>query len=292
MVQAMSTETSSVTVVPTQVALEGGGFQIRRAFPVAGLSYFDPILLIDEMGPVTYGPGEAIGAPDHPHRGFETVTYIIDGAMEHEDSHGHRGALRPGDVQWMTAGAGVIHSEMPAAEILRDGGRVHGFQIWVNLPKALKLTTPRYQEYLSASLPVVTGAGTWVRVIAGELDGRRSPIETTVPTTMLHVKLAANARLAISLAPGSNAIVHTIDGDGRVADTALGDHHVALIGNAPATLELAAGETGFEALVLAGMPLDEPVARYGPFVMNTRDEIEQAFRDYQAGRFGGIARTN
>jgi redox-sensitive bicupin YhaK (pirin superfamily) len=288
----MSTETSSITVVPTQVALEGGGFQIRRAFPVAGLSYFDPILLIDEMGPVTYGPGEAIGAPDHPHRGFETVTYILDGAMEHEDSHGHRGALRPGDVQWMTAGAGVIHSEMPAAEIMRDGGRVHGFQIWVNLPQALKLTTPRYQEYASASLPVVTGAGTWVRVIAGEFDGRSSPIETTVPTTMLHVKLAADAGLPIALAPGSNAIVHAIDGHGRVADTPLGDHHVALIGNAPATLELAAGDSGFEALVLAGMPLGEPVARYGPFVMNTRDEIEQAFRDYHAGRFGEIARAN
>ncbi len=156
----MSTKTSSsITVVPTQVALEGGGFQIRRAFPVAGLSYFDPILLIDEMGPVNYGPGEAIGAPDHPHRGFETVTYIIEGAMEHEDSHGHRGALRPGDVQWMTAGAGVIHSEMPAAEILRDGGRVHGFQIWVNLPRAQKLATPRYQEYRERELAGRHAAG-------------------------------------------------------------------------------------------------------------------------------------
>jgi redox-sensitive bicupin YhaK (pirin superfamily) len=288
----MNTHTSSITVVPTQVQLEGGGFQIRRAFPVAGLSYFDPILLIDEMGPVTYGPGEAIGAPDHPHRGFETVTYIIEGAMEHEDSHGHRGALRPGDVQWMTAGAGVIHSEMPAAEIMRDGGRVHGFQIWVNLPKAQKLSTPRYQEYSSERLPVVTGPGTWARVIAGELGGQRSPIETTVPTTMVHVKLDENARLSVPIAAGSNAIVHTIGGDGRIGDTALADHHVALIGNAPATLEIAAGANGFEALVLAGMPLDEPVARYGPFVMNTKAEIEQAFRDYQAGRFGEIARTN
>jgi quercetin 2,3-dioxygenase len=288
----MNTQTPSITVVPTQVALEGGGFQIRRAFPVAGLSYFDPILLIDEMGPVTYGPGEAIGAPDHPHRGFETVTYVIDGAMEHEDSHGHRGALRPGDVQWMTAGAGVIHSEMPAAEILRDGGRVHGFQIWVNLPKAQKLAMPRYQEYSSERLPVVVGPGTWARVIAGELDGRRSPIETTVPTTMVHVKLDADARLVLPVAAGSNAIVHTIDGAGGVQGTPLADHRVALIADAPASLELASGPHGFEALVLAGMPLGEPVARYGPFVMNTKAEIEQAFRDYQAGRFGEIARTN
>jgi redox-sensitive bicupin YhaK (pirin superfamily) len=290
--EAMNTQTSSITVVPTQVALEGGGFQIRRAFPVAGLSYFDPILLIDEMGPVTYGPGEGIGAPDHPHRGFETVTYVLDGAMEHEDSHGHRGSLHPGDVQWMTAGAGVIHSEMPAKEIMEDGGRVHGFQIWVNLPKSLKLSTPRYQEYPSTSLPVVTGPGSWARVIAGELDGKKSPIETTVPTTMVHVKLDPHARLSIPLAAGSNAIVHTIDGEGRVSDTRLADHQAALIADAPAQLDLAAEGNGFEALVLAGRPLNEPVARYGPFVMNTREEIEQAFRDYQAGRFGEIARTN
>lgn len=288
----MHTQTPSITVVPTQVTLEGGGFQIRRAFPVAGLSYFDPILLIDEMGPVTYGPGEGIGAPDHPHRGFETVTYVLDGAMEHEDSYGHRGSLRPGDVQWMTAGAGVIHSEMPAKEIMERGGRVHGFQIWVNLPRAQKMATPRYQEYAAEQLPVVTGPGSWARVIAGELDGRRSPIETTVPTTMVHVKLETNARLALPIAPGSNAIVHTIEGSGRVLDTAFSDHRVALIGDAPAVLDLTADAGGFEALVLAGMPLREPVARYGPFVMNTQAEIRQAFEDYQAGRFGEIARTN
>ena len=288
----MNTQTTSITVVATHVQLEGGGFQIRRAFPVAGLSYFDPILLIDEMGPIVYGPGEGIGAPDHPHRGFETVTYVLDGAMEHEDSHGHRGSLRAGDVQWMTAGAGVIHSEMPAQEIMDNGGRVHGFQIWVNLPKSQKLATPRYQEYASASLPVVTGPGTWARVIAGELDGKTSPIETTVPTTMMHVKLDAGASLAIPVPAGSNAIVHTIDGGGSVEATLLADHQVALIANAPARVHLRAGDGGFEGLVLAGMPLNEPVARYGPFVMNTKAEIETAFRDYQAGRFGEIARTN
>ncbi len=287
----MSTATTSITVVPTEISREGGGFLIRRAFPVAGLSYFDPILLVDEMGPVNYGPGEAIGAPDHPHRGFETVTYVLEGAMEHEDSHGHRGALRSGDVQWMTAGAGVIHSEMPAAEILRDGGRVHGFQIWVNLPQALKMTTPRYQEYKSEQLPVVREPGVWTRVIAGEHDGSRSPIETTVPTTMLHVKLDPGAHAELALPKGANGVVHTIDGAGTIEGTALGDHRVALIANAPGVIHLIAGEQGFEALVLAGQPLNEPVARYGPFVMNTRAELETAFRDYQAGRFGEIART-
>ncbi len=289
---AMMSDTGTRTrVVPTQQTLEGGGFRIRRPFPVAGLSHFDPVLLVDEMGPVVYGPGEAVGAPDHPHRGFETVTYLIDGSMEHEDSHGHRGALRPGDVQWMTAGAGVIHSEMPAREILEHGGRVHGFQIWLNLPQALKLTQPRYQEYKSAQLPVIVGKGRWVRVIAGEVEGQRSPIETTIPSTMLHVKLDRRAATDIPVPAGSNVVVHTIDGGGTVGDDVLVDHQVALIENAPATVHLAAGMDGFEALVIAAMPLGEPVARYGPFVMNTRAEIEQAFSDYQAGRFGEIARV-
>ena len=288
----MALEMSRTAVVPAQRTVEGGGFVVHRPFPVPALSYFDPFLLIDEMGPVDYGPGEAVGAPDHPHRGFETVTYIIEGAMEHEDSHGHRGAIRDGDVQWMTAGAGVIHSEMPAADILARGGRMHGFQIWVNLPRALKLSQPRYQEYARTELPVVEGNGRWVRVIAGEVDGRRSPIETTVPTTLLHVRLDPGAASDVAIAPGSNAIVHAIAGSGSVGPTPLRAHDVALITSAPTTLRLAAaaGEA-LDALVLAGVPLNEPVARYGPFVMNTREEIGQALDDLRAGRFGEIART-
>src|SRR5690349_17969863 len=139
-------------IVPAQQVTEGGGFVVRRPFPVQGLSHVDPFLLIDEMGPVDYAPGKAVGAPDHPHRGFETVTYLLEGGMEHEDSHGHRGSLRPGDVQWMTAGAGVIHSELPSSEMIRSGGRMHGFQIWVNLPKRLKMVQPRYQEYNASQL--------------------------------------------------------------------------------------------------------------------------------------------
>jgi redox-sensitive bicupin YhaK (pirin superfamily) len=288
----MALDLSRITVVPATRTVEGGGFVVHRPFPVQTLSYVDPFLLIDEMGPVDYAPGKAIGAPDHPHRGFETVTYIIEGAMEHEDSHGHRGAIRNGDVQWMTAGAGVIHSEMPAADILEHGGRMHGFQIWVNLPKALKLSTPRYQEYAAAQLPVVEGDGRWVRVIAGEFDGRRSPIETTVPTTMMHVRLAPHANATFRIAPGSTAIVHTIDGSGKVEATPLRAHDVALIPGAPETLRLEAGDEPFDALLLAGIPLNEPVARYGPFVMNTRAEIAQAVDDFNAGRFGEIARTN
>ena len=287
----MVLELSRTTVVPAQRTVEGGGFVVHRPFPVPALSYFDPFLLIDEMGPIDYAPGKAVGAPDHPHRGFETVTYIIDGAMEHEDSFGHRGAIRDGDVQWMTAGAGVIHSEMPAADILANGGRMHGFQIWVNLPRDLKMTAPRYQEYSHAELPVVEGGGRWVRVIAGEVDGHRSPIETTVPTTLLHVRLEPGAASDFTIAPGSNAIVHTIAGSGSVGPPALREHDVALITTAPPTLHLAASANEpFDALVLAGTPLNEPVERYGPFVMNTRAEIRQALDDLQAGNFGVIAR--
>ncbi len=251
----MALETSSITVVPAHRTVEGGGFVVHRPFPVPQLSYVDPFLLIDEMGPVDYAPGEAIGAPDHPHRGFETVTYIIEGAMEHADSHGHRGAIRDGDVQWMTAGAGVIHSEMPAADILAKGGRMHGFQIWVNLPKALKMTAPRYQEYASAQLPVVTGNGTWVRVIAGEVDGQRSPIETTVPTTLLHVRLDPGTTRAFTIAAGSTAIVHTIAGNGMVDATPIRSHDVAIVEHAAETLRLTAGDEPLDVLVLAGTPL-------------------------------------
>ena len=279
--EAMSdTAVTRVHVVPTQQTVEGGGFKIRRPFPVAGLSHFDPILLVDEMGPVDYGPGEAIGAPDHPHRGFETVTYLIDGAMEHEDSHGHRGALRAGDVQWMTAGVGVIHSEMPAREILERGGRVHGFQIWVNLPRALKMSQPHYQEYASAQLPLIEEDGRWIRVIAGEVEGRRSPIETTAPSTMLHVKLAPHGATTVPVPAGSNAIVHTIAGSGGVLDELLADHRVALIEHAPDALQLTAGHDGFEALVIAAMPIGEPVARYAPQVAPDaiRSDIEKALK--------------
>jgi len=283
---------STISIVPAQQFSEGGGFLVRRPFPVAGISYVDPFLLVDEMGPADYGPGEAVGAPDHPHRGFETVTYMIDGAMEHEDSHGHRGAIRGGDVQWMTAGAGVIHSEMPAADILERGGKMHGFQIWVNLPKDKKLSQPRYQEYGGGTLPEYREEGRWVRVIAGEAGGRRSPIETTVPTTMLHVRLDPDAAAAFDIAPGSNAIVHAIAGAGSVLDRALNEHEVAIVEDAPSKIAVSAGAAGLEVLLLAGTPLHEPVARYGPFVMNTREEVQRAFEDFHAGRFGEIARVH
>lgn len=279
-----------IRIVPAQEFVEGGGFRVHRPFPVQGLPQFDPFLLIDEMGPVDYAPGEAIGAPDHPHRGFETITYIIDGWMQHEDSHGHRGDLRNGDVQWMTAGSGVIHSEMPAEELRRNGGRMHGFQIWVNLPREQKMTQPRYQEYSSHQLPIVESGGAWVRIIAGEYGGKRSPIGTTVPTTMFHVRLARDTAATFAIPRASNAIVYAIGGGASTGGKKIASHDVALVERAPDSIVLHAGPEGFEGLVLSGTPLNEPVVRYGPFVMNTMKEVEQAFEDFREGRFGEIAR--
>ncbi len=288
----MNTQNTSISVVPTKPTLRGAGFECHTAFPANGLPYFDPIVLFDELGPVVYAPGKGIGAPDHPHRGFEAVTYVLDGGLEHQDSRGHRGLLQPGDAQWMTAGAGLIHSEMPPEAIMQNGGRMHVFQIWISLPKEQKLAAPRYQDYTSAELPVLSGPGTWARVIAGEAGGVRSPIDPIVPTTLVHVKLEPNATLALTVPAGWNAIVHTIAGDGRVAETEVSERHAALIANVPGRIDLTAGAAGFEAAVLAGRPLDEPVVIAGPFVMNTQEEIEAALREYKAGNFGEIARTN
>jgi len=188
---------------------EGGGFIVRRPVPTAGLVQVDPFLLIDEMGPVDYTPGQAVGAPDHPHRGFETVTYMLEGEMEHEDSAGHRGALRTGDVQWMTAGAGIVHSEMPSRRIMEQGGRVHGFQIWINLPARLKMTQPKYQTLLASDIPDVElpdKAGR-MRVIAGAFGASKGPAETFTPMNLWDVRLNAGGGTAFSVPAGHNATV-------------------------------------------------------------------------------------
>jgi redox-sensitive bicupin YhaK (pirin superfamily) len=244
-----------------------------------------PFLLLDEMGPVDYGPGEAVGAPSHPHRGFETVTYLLDGCMVHEDSAGNSGTLRPGDVQWMTAGRGVIHSELPHEDLLRDGGRNHGFQIWVNLPAQHKMMAPRYQDVPSASIPEVTSedGAVWAKVIAGQCLGAEAVIDTVLPITYLHLRLQPSARLEQPLAEDLNAMLYVFGGDLKVEGRRVVDGQLALL--APGeTVDIVAGDAGAELLVLAGPNLDEPIARYGPFVMNTEEEIIQAIQDYNAGR--------
>src|SRR3954453_1088725 len=201
-------------VIPAVRQLEGGGFEVHRPFPTAALPQIDPFLLLDHMGPVDLGPGEARGAPDHPHRGFETVTYMLDGTMEHEDSAGHAGRIGPGDVQWMTAGSGVIHAEMPAEDIRRSGGRLHGFQVWVNLPAKQKMVKPQYQEYTADKIPEVTlDGGVRVRVIAGKVDRVRGPVKTRTPVTYLHVVLPPEARLTLPAPQAENGMGYGISGE-------------------------------------------------------------------------------
>jgi redox-sensitive bicupin YhaK (pirin superfamily) len=277
-------------VIPATATYEGEGFLVHRPFPTSAVDHIDPFLLLDEMGPMELAPGEAKGAPDHPHRGFETVTYLLEGSFEHEDSAGHKGKLGPGDVQWMTAGSGVIHSEMPSREVSEKGGRVHGFQLWVNLPANRKMTAPRYQEFARDLLPTVRGDGVTVRVIAGTHAGARSPIETTSPIAYLHVKLDANASITVDAPKGHHAMVYVIHGAGTFGENAerARNHELVAFG-AGDGLRFTATEP-LEALVLTGKPLDEPVRRAGPFVMSTRADLMQAFEDFHDGKFAQIAR--
>jgi redox-sensitive bicupin YhaK (pirin superfamily) len=270
---------------------------VRRPLPSGGLESADPFLLIDEMGPSDYAPGEAVGAPDHPHRGFETVTYMLDGEFEHEDSAGHRGMIGPGDVQWMTAGAGIVHSEMPSARIRTNGGRVHGFQIWVNLPANLKMTRPRYQEIPASRIPEARSkdGGARVRVIAGEALGVRAVIDTHTSIVYQDWSLEADGDVSVPLGKEYEAIVYVFEGAVRIGNRLdeIRGGQLAVLGPGDAVGFRGAGKAGMPArlLLLAGVPIREPVARYGPFVMNSESELRQAFDDYRAGRLGEITRT-
>lgn len=286
-----------VEIIPTHTVREGGGFKVRR--PSRMNSVQSPFLLIDEMGPVDYGPGEAVGAPWHPHRGFETVTYLLDGRMRHEDSAGNSGELNPGDVQWMTAGRGIIHSEEPHEEFRRTGGRTHGFQIWVNLPAEHKMMAPRYQEIPAQESPTIRDEGIWARVIAGECLGVSSSIDTVIPITLIHVKMEEDSELTQEIASDLNAMIYVFGGRVKLEDQLsvrnhplpyglgvkqfVSDGELALLSQG-AKIEIKS-ESESEFLILAGPEINEPIARYGPFVMNTREEINQAFLDYQNGTF-------
>jgi len=290
-----SAGTRSVTrVLDTVSTLEGGGFTVRRPFPTQTLDQIDPFLLFDHFGPVDHAPGEAKGAPDHPHRGFETVTYVIEGLWEHKDSAGNSGRLGAGDVQWMTAGAGVVHSEMPAAELLRKGGRVHGVQLWVNLPRRDKMMKPRYQDVPSSKIPVARSkdGAVSVKVIAGQSLGASAVIDTRTPILYLHATLEPGALFVQEVPRDFNAFAYVIEGEilGDEGGTRAAEGQAALFAGGEsvsiAAPRKAAGPS--QILLVAGRPLGEPVARYGPFVMNTREEILQAFADYQEGRMGII----
>jgi quercetin 2,3-dioxygenase len=285
------TERAVSKVFTAPRASDGDGVELRRAFPGGGLTELDPFLLLDQMGPTEFAAGEARGFPAHPHRGFETVTYLLSGEMQHRDSWGNHGTLRPGDVQWMTAGSGLVHSEMPGETLVRDGGKLHGFQLWINLPRRDKMIKPRYQDTTSERIPVARSEDgkTSVKVIAGESLGVKGVIDTRIPILYLHATLAPGAEFTQSVPKTENALALVIEGEGAFAGTKAAKHQVALFDRAGETVRVNnTGETPLSFLLIAGEPIGEPVARYGPFVMNSREEIVQAAEDFQSGRMGQL----
>jgi quercetin 2,3-dioxygenase len=276
---------------------EGEGFPVRRAFAGVSTAALDPFIHMDQMGEVEYGPGEPKGTPWHPHRGFETVTYIIDGIFEHADSIGGGGVIQDGATQWMTAGAGILHIERPPEHLVVSGGLFHGFQLWVNLPSSLKMTAPRYQDITAQEVTLLRSSdgGALLRVIAGDLAGCSGPGITHTPITMVHATLQPGASVTIPWNPTFNALAYGISGAGSAGEelVPLDMGQLAVFG-AGDSITLRANATqdsrtnSFDVLLLGGAPIGEPVAHYGPFVMNTEVELRQAFADFEAGRLGTI----
>ncbi len=284
-----------VTTAPQ--GYEGEGFPVRRAFAGIDLARLDPFIMMDQMGEVEYAPGEPKGTSWHPHRGFETVTYIIDGVFDHQDTHGGGGTIANGDTQWMTAGSGLMHIEAPPEHLVVSGGLFHGIQLWVNLPRSEKTTAPAYQDIRSSAVRLVTSAdaGALVRVIAGSVGGHSGPGSTRTPITLVHASLEPGSRLELPWQVDHNALVYVLSGEGSVGV----DAHPVRTGQAAAMgagdyVTLAAAGTQesrsprLEVIVVGGRPIREPLAWAGPFVMNTKAEVMEAYTDFQKGRFGVI----
>jgi hypothetical protein len=285
----------SVTVAPR--GFEGEGFPVRRAFSGVDLADLDPFVHLDQMGEVEYAPGEPKGTPWHPHRGFETVTYMIDGVFEHSDSNGGGGVITNGDTQWMTAGAGILHIEKPPEALVISGGLFHGLQLWVNLPRAQKWAAPRYQDIRAGEVALLCSSdgGALVRVIAGEVAGHAGPGSTYTPMTLVHATLSPGARLSLPWRADYNALLYVLAGQGSVGPEGrpIQTGQLAVFGEGDAVTVTASmiqesRSPNLDLIVLGGRPIREPVAWMGPFVMNTREEILQAVADYQAGRLGTI----
>jgi redox-sensitive bicupin YhaK (pirin superfamily) len=285
----------SVTTAPR--GFEGEGFPVRRAFAGVDLRALDPFIHMDQMGEVDYAPGEPKGTAWHPHRGFETVTYIIDGTFIHQDSNGGGGVITNGDTQWMTAGGGLLHIEEPPEALVVSGGLFHGFQLWVNLPSALKMTPPRYQDIRAGQVALLSSpdGGSLVRIIAGDVAGHAGPGVTHTPIALLHATIEPGAELRLPWRPDFNALAYVLAGSGTVGAgrrpvqtgqlAVFGPGDVLTFG---AERRMDGPSDKLDVLVLGGRPIREPVAAYGPFVMNTRAELVQAFEDFQAGRLGSI----
>ena len=284
-------------IVNAPQAYEGEGFPVRRAFAGLTAREADPFIHMDQMGEVEYAPGEPKGTPWHPHRGFETFTYLIDGQFQHQDSHGGGGTILEGGTQYMTAGGGVLHIETPPEHLVESGGLFHGVQLWINLPQAKKWLDPHYQDLQGEESAIVTSAdgGALLRVLAGELDGHRGPGISHTPLVITHLTLLPGAQIDIPWREDFNALAYVLAGKGSIGPDGhpiqTGQNVVLVNGN---VLRIAAHPSqesrspNLEMFIIGGLPLREPVVQYGPFVMNTKDEIVQAFEDFQSGRFGQI----
>ena len=282
-------------VIKSNETPEGDGFVVHRSFPSRSIRNLDPFLLLDEMGPLDLLPYESKGFPEHPHRGFVTVTYMLEGRFEHKDSQGNSGKLGPGDVQWMTAGSGLVHSEMPEKEFSKTGGRLHGFQLWINLRKTDKWIKPDYQDVPSTRIPQVSTRDGKVsaRVIAGNYLDAKAVINTLTPILYLHFTLQPGGQVVQSVPENYNAFAYVIGGEGLFGKdkTAVGEKNLIVFENDGEIIsirELDDAKSPLDVLLIAGMPLNEPIVQYGPFVMNTREEIDKTLEDYRNGRIGKI----
>jgi quercetin 2,3-dioxygenase len=285
-------------VVASVKQTEGGGFQVARPFPgPVSLADADPFLLLDHVGPLVNGPEEARGAPWHPHRGFETVSYVLDGEISHHDTNGGGGVIGEGETQWMTAGAGILHDELPTERAYRQGGPFHAVQLWVNLPRSLKLTPARYQPITRDNLTLLSShdGGSLLRLVAGDLASFHGPGVTHIPITYVHATIAPGAQLSVPWSPDFSAFAYVLTGQGAAGPTErlIVDDDLVVFGPGDnvvvsAAKRMSGGWDSLDVLLLGGLPIREPIAHYGPFVMNTREEIIQAVEDYQAGRLGII----
>jgi len=280
----------AITQAPS--GFEGEGFPVRRAFAGISREALDPFIHMDQMGSVDYGPYEPRGTDWHPHRGFETVTYIMDGTFVHQDSHGGGGVISNGATQWMTAGGGILHIETPPEELVVSGGLFHGIQLWVNLPSHKKMISPAYQNLEADLVKLVASpdGGVLVRIIAGEIDGHMGPGSTHTPIVVAHATLAPGARLVVPWNPAFNALAYGLEGAGFVGEErhAFGLGNLAVFGPGDLLQLQARDDQSLDVLLLGGQPIREPIVAYGPFVMNSQQEIQQAFDDYQSGRLGRV----
>ena len=282
-------------VIKSNQTPEGDGFVVHRSFPSGSIRNLDPFLLLDEMGPLDLLPYESKGFPEHPHRGFVTVTYMLEGRFEHTDSQGNSGKLGPGDVQWMTAGSGLVHSEMPENEFSKTGGRLHGFQLWINLRKTDKWIKPDYQDVPSTRIPQVSTPDGKVsaRVIAGNYLDAKAVINTLTPILYLHFTLQPGGQVVHSVPENYNAFAYVIGGEGLFGKdkTAVGEKNLIVFENDGEIISIRESDNAkspLDVLLIAGMPLNEPIVQYGPFVMNTREEMDKTLEDFRNGRIGKI----